>query len=33
VVGNVQVLAVLGRATLSEDGKSVTVTPIIERGE
>jgi hypothetical protein len=33
VIGNVAVLAVLGRATLSEDGKTVTVTPIIERGE
>jgi hypothetical protein len=28
VIGNVAVLAVLGRATLSEDGKTVTVTPI-----
>ena len=31
VIGNVAVLAVLGRATLSEDGKTVMVTPIIER--
>ena len=31
VIGNVAVLAVLGRATLSEDGKTVTVTPIVER--
>jgi hypothetical protein len=30
VIGNVAVLAVLGRATLSEDGKTVTVTPIVE---
>ena len=31
VIGNVAVLAVLGRATRSEDGRTLTVTPIIER--
>ena len=31
VIGNVAVLEVLGRATLSEDGKTVTVTPLSEK--
>ena len=30
-MGNVTVLCVLGRATRSEDGRTLTVTPIIER--
>ena len=36
MIGNVAVLAVLGRATLSEDTegrKTVTVTPIVERDD
>lgn len=31
VIGNVAVLTILGRATRSEDGRTLTVTPIIER--
>ena len=33
VTGNVTVLAVLGRSTLSADGRTLTVTPIIERSD
>ena len=33
VIGNVAVLTVLGRATRSEDSRTLTVTPIIERAD